>query len=181
MHVGSFASGARKVPSMHHSRGAIMQCFVPRPHPQYVASTNCLNLKFTVSEPWVTVAMASLLVHLMMPAIEMQNSFKKACLHCFKTVELHQAAVFGLTTASAAAVPSPIVEAKSWSWWRGTAGSGVVEHRGPKRPGLPTLLKHTAHFPQEILDGVSLYFAHSSVPIAYDAVWDPVVKPFPKR
>ena len=76
INVASFASDARKVLPMHHGRGAIMQCFVPRPHPQYVASTNCLNLKFTVSEPRVTVAMAGLLVHLMMSAIEMQNSVK---------------------------------------------------------------------------------------------------------
>ena len=60
---------------MHHAmRGAIMQCFVPRLHPQYVASTNCLNWKFTVSEPRVTVAMVGLRVHLMMSSIEMQNS-----------------------------------------------------------------------------------------------------------
>ena len=53
-----------------------MQCSVPGPHPQYVASTNCLNLKFTVSDPRVTVTMVGLLVHLMMSAIEMQNSLK---------------------------------------------------------------------------------------------------------
>ena len=63
-------------------KGANMQCSVPGPHPQYVASTNCLNLKFTVSDPRVTVAMVGLLVHLMMSAIEMQNSLKHQ-LRCF--------------------------------------------------------------------------------------------------
>ena len=63
-------------------KGANMQCSVPGPHPQYVASTNCLNLKFTVSDPRVTVTMVGLLVHLMMSAIEMQNSLKHQ-LRCF--------------------------------------------------------------------------------------------------